>query len=186
MSRYITCQNVTSGSFDQSADILDIFHIHNAWSHCGAEFMVYTRFFYYLDGTLDFIRQCRILHRGEHRIFLRHCLYIHSYKVRLKAQDPVRECAVCIYLEQVAHILDCLGQLAQILVYKGLATGYADTLQKATPFLKVSKNLLVIKRLRVERMIRKAASEQDSVPEDLIADKRFYDDEIEKLKGMRS
>ena len=130
VSRYITCQNVTSGSFDQSADILDIFHIHNAWSHCGAEFMVYTRFFYYLDGTLDFIRQCRILHRGEHRIFLRHCLYIHSYKVRLKAQDPVRECAVCIYLEQVAHILDCLGQLAQIFVYKGLATGYADTLQK--------------------------------------------------------
>ena len=47
-------------------------------------------------------------------------------------------------------------------------------------------NNLVIKRLRVERMIRKAASEQDSVPEDLIADKRFYDDEIEKLKGMRS
>ncbi len=50
----------------------------------------------------------------------------------------------------------------------------------------VQMNNLVIKRLRVERMIRKAASEQDSVPEDLIADKRFYDDEIEKLKGMRS
>lgn len=45
---------------------------------------------------------------------------------------------------------------------------------------------LAIKRLKVERMIRKAASEQNSVPEDLIADKRFYDDEIEKLKGMRN
>jgi len=50
----------------------------------------------------------------------------------------------------------------------------------------VQMNNLVIKRLRVERMIRRAASEQDTVPEDLIADKRFYDDEIEKLKGMRS
>ena len=50
----------------------------------------------------------------------------------------------------------------------------------------VKINNLVIKRLRVERMIRKAASEQDTVPEDLIADKRYYDDEIEKLKGMRN
>ena len=50
----------------------------------------------------------------------------------------------------------------------------------------VQMNNLVIKRLRVERMIRKAASEQGTVPEDLIGDKQYYDDEIEKLKGMRS
>ena len=50
----------------------------------------------------------------------------------------------------------------------------------------VQMNNLMIKRLRVERMIRKAASEQGSVPEDLIGDKQYFDDEIEKLKGMRS
>ena len=50
----------------------------------------------------------------------------------------------------------------------------------------VQMNNLVIKRLRVESMIRKAASEQESVPEELIEDKQYYDDEIEKLKGMRN
>ena len=50
----------------------------------------------------------------------------------------------------------------------------------------VQMNNLMIKRLRVEGMIRRAASEQGTVPDDLIADKQYYDDEIEKLKGMRS
>ena len=50
----------------------------------------------------------------------------------------------------------------------------------------VQLNNLMIKRLRVERMIRKASVEQGAVPEELIGDKQYYDDEIEKLKGMRS
>ena len=50
----------------------------------------------------------------------------------------------------------------------------------------VQMNNLMIKRLRVESMIRKATSEQGTVPDDLIEDKQYYDDEIEKLKGMRN
>jgi len=47
----------------------------------------------------------------------------------------------------------------------------------------IKVNNLMLQRSKVERMIRRAVSEQNSVPEDLIADKCYYDGEIEKLKS---
>ena len=46
------------------AYILDIFHVHNAWRHCGAEFVLYARFFYYLDRLPYLVWQGCILHGG--------------------------------------------------------------------------------------------------------------------------
>lgn len=48
----------------------------------------------------------------------------------------------------------------------------------------VKMNNLLMKRQKVERALRKAAAEDASQLEELIADKAYYDKEIEKLKGM--
>ena len=45
-------------------------------------------------------------------------------------------------------------------------------------------NNLLMKRQKVERVLRRSAGTDAAQLEELIADKAYYDKEIEKLKGM--
>lgn len=50
----------------------------------------------------------------------------------------------------------------------------------------VRLNNLIMKRQKVERLLKKEVSEHGDVPEELISEKAYYDKEIENLKGMLS